>query len=103
MELLHNKPKEINGLFGVQKEVDEKRPIQDTRKTNCHFIEQKYPVFTHLAQFMLHEKSVREKKYVEKLDADNVYHHLRLPEHVLMFSGFPSFLSEKTMRGGSRA
>ena len=96
IELVEEKPKEINGLFGVPKDGGKsQRLILDARRANLHFTEPEDPDLPHPGLLtQLEMGGQQEELYVGKLDADNFYHRLRLPEHLRTYFGLPPLLFE---------
>lgn len=96
VELVREKPIEINGLFGVPKDGGTKQRLTpDAKRANCHSIDPEYPELPHPGLFMQMKMSEKEELYVGKLDIDKFYNRLRLPEHLLPYFGLPPIYLEK--------
>ena len=90
MELVKQKPKEINGLFGVSKDNGTKqRLILDARRANLHFVTPGDPKLPHpglITQLHNHDK---KELVVGKIDIDNFYHRIALPDHLKTYFVLP--------------
>lgn len=79
----------VNGLFAVPKDKDSLRLIIDARPTNAIFDEPpavQLPTPDLLAQLQV---SSFETVFAAKVDLDNFYHRLRLPEWMVKYFGLP--------------
>ena len=90
MELVKERPKEINGLFGVHKDNGTKqRLILDARRANLHFVTPGDPNLPHAGTItQLHNKDKKEL-VVGKIDIDNFYHRIALPDRLKTYFGLP--------------
>ena len=84
-----NKPKVVNGLFGVAKPDGDIRLILDARPANSIFVTPpsvKLPSPTAFANLHIHPS---HPVYVAKMDLDNFYHQLLLPEWMCPYFCLP--------------
>ena len=87
--LRRERPKVINGIFGVPKQ-DKQRLIIDARNANAHFVTPANPDLPNPGMFtgMIAERGT--KLFFTKSDMDNFYHRLRLPDWLTDYFGLPS-------------
>lgn len=93
-----DRPIEINGLFGVEKDGGaSQRLILDARRANLHFILPEDPNLPHPGVVTQLQKDSNEPLVAAKVDVDNFYHRLRLPEHLQTYFGLPPVLIKGTL------
>jgi hypothetical protein len=82
-------PKVVNGLFAVPKDVDKQRFIIDARPANFRF--RKSPdVQLPTPDLLATVRPVPGKPlYVGKIDLDNFYHRIRLPDWMCPYFALP--------------
>ncbi len=79
----------VNGMFAVEKDVDKDRLIIDARPANGVFIDPptvELPTPDLICNLSLHDK---RPLYVAKVDLDNFYHRLSLPEWMRVYFALP--------------
>jgi hypothetical protein len=82
-------PKVVNGVFGVPKDGGAIRLIIDARPANSLFVEPK-PVKLPTPDLLAQLVAPRDAPfYVAKVDLDNFYHRLRLPEWMRPYFALP--------------
>lgn len=82
-------PKVVNGIFGVPKDGDNIRLIIDARRANAYFVD---PPHVSLPTPDILSKLVAPSGkpfYVAKVDLDNFYHRLMLPEWMRPYFALP--------------
>ena len=92
VELRGEKPKVINGIFGVPKK-GKQCLIIDARNANNHFIEPDDPKLPNPGIFPL--LMARNSLFFAKSDMDNFYHRLRLPRWITTYFGLPPVNTEE--------
>jgi hypothetical protein len=103
--------KEVNGLFGVYKDVGDEdagvppviRLIFDGRRANCHFVNPPPVQLPHpcrLAELTLQEGQVLVGG---KLDLKDYYHHLRVPDWLVPYLGLPAVSVRELLATGGDA
>lgn len=83
-------PKVVNGVFAVPKDGDKQRLIIDARPANAHFVDPakvELPTPDLLAQLVV---PTGQPIYVAKVDLDNYYHRLTLPEWLRPYFALPA-------------
>jgi len=79
----------VNGVFGVRKDADSMRLIVDARAANACFIdspEVQLPTPDVISSLKV---PTGQQLYVGKLDVDNYYHRLRLPQWMVPYFALP--------------
>jgi len=89
VELRKDKPKVINGVFGVAKQ-DKQRLIIDARNANSYFIEPENPNLPNPSDLSSLYVGDDAPLYLAKTDMDNFYHRLRLPRWLTEYFGLPA-------------
>ena len=82
-------PKIVNGVFAVPKDANTDRLIIDARPANAQFVEPeavRLPTADLLAKL---ETDKTKPLYAAKVDLDNFYHRLRLPEWMVPYFALP--------------
>lgn len=80
VSLEETEPEEINVLFAVSKNGDKQRVIVDARPPNLHFTDPSPSNMPHPGFFKWPQADV-DNIYTEKLDVDNFYNRLTMPQH----------------------
>ena len=88
VEVRREKPKVINGVFGVPKQ-EQQRLIIDARNANEHFIEPDDPNLPNPGVFTGLQLAADKTLFCAKSDLDNFYHRLRLPSWLTTYFGLP--------------
>lgn len=84
------KPEVVNGVFAVPKDGDAQRLIIDARPANARFVDPpkvNLPTPDLLAQLVV---PAGQPVYVAKVDLDNYYHRLTLPEWLRPYFALPA-------------
>lgn len=92
----------VNGLFAVPKDQDSLRLIIDARPANAIFDEPppvQLPTPDLLAQLQV---SSFDTVFAAKVDLDNFYHRLRLPDWMVKYFGLPSLHSSELGLAGDQ-
>jgi hypothetical protein len=85
----------VNGVFAVRKDADSLRLIIDARRANCVFAEPDHvdlPTPDLLARL---QAPPGAPVYAAKVDLDNFYHRILLPEWMQPYFGLPPVFSEE--------
>lgn len=86
-------PAVVNGVFGVVKDVDSIRLIIDARPANAVFVD---PPHVELSTPDVLSKMCSDKPfYTAKMDLDNFYHRLLLPQWMRPYFALPAVTSDE--------
>lgn len=78
----------VNGVFGVRKDEHSLRLIIDARPANAAFIEPPH-IDLPTPDLFAHLQASDQPLFVAKVDLDNFYHRLRIPQWMVPYFGLP--------------
>ncbi len=90
VRLQPDRPKVINGLFGVQKDSTTDRFIFDGRRANCYFRLPPHVQLPSPASLTALWLADGDEVFVGKTDVSNMFHRIRVPSWMSQYFGLPA-------------